>query len=162
MDPIERTLTLLRAELAGLPVSMSASGRDHFLDLPAAPSAEYSFRLWFYERDAAGSSREISAQLVGQLNTDVYFWYWSFERAEFRTDEALFEAFDHSLLTLIRQPTRIVQKRGLLNWTFRLEARLPELGWTPQYQHAVLRLGVRAPSIDGRERIYSSPPVVST
>jgi hypothetical protein len=161
MDPVERTLALLRAELSRTPVTIVASGRDRFLDLQAGPSAEYSFRLWFYENDATGSSREISARLLGQAQPETCFWYWPFESAQFNTAEALSDAFDKSLLTLIRRPTRIVQKRGLLNWTFRLDAQLPELGWTQQYRHAVFRFGARAPSIDGRERIYSSPAVVS-
>jgi hypothetical protein len=161
MDPVERILAILCAELPRAEVQIVASGHDRFLDLPASPSAEYSFRLWFYEDDATGGSREISARLVGHAQAETSFWYWPFESAQFNTAEALSDAFDKSLLTLIRRPTRIVQKRGLLNWTFRLDAQLPELGWKQQYRHAVFRLGGRAPSIDGRERIYSSPSVVS-
>jgi len=35
MDPVERTLALLRAELSRTPVTIVASGRDRFLDLQA-------------------------------------------------------------------------------------------------------------------------------
>ncbi len=164
MNPIEATFELLRSEFPGMNTNIMVSGRSQFLDLPAPPSAEYSFRLWFHERSAAGSDREIGARLVAQAEkpVDFYFWHWSFESARFRAEEALLEAFDHSLLTLIRHPTRIVQRRGLLTWMFRLDARLPELGWVPQYQHAGFRLGVRVPAIDGRERVYFSPALLST
>lgn len=113
MDPVERILALLRAELPRAAVQIVASGRDRFLDLPASPSAEYSFRLWFYEDDSTGGSREISARLPGHAQAETCFWYWPFDGAQFNTAAALSDAFDRSLLTLIRRPTRIVQKRGL-------------------------------------------------
>src|SRR5579859_3415933 len=86
----EKTLALLSRLLGGLnPLLHPVEARGDFpekitsIDLPAAPGAEYFFKVWFYE----GGERQISAQLIQHRSDKTYFWYRALELAEFRGSE---------------------------------------------------------------------------
>ena len=145
---------------------MEAEHGGRIVRLPTPKDADYSFELWFHGPASGGSGgREIVALLLGRPRDEV-FWTNRFEPESFYRGrsgnwqealEGLAEAFDETVLRLVRLPTRIIQKRGLLNWNFALEARMPDGSWSQQSSCYVLRLGFRVPPVRGRERVYTAP-----
>ena len=125
--------------------------RSVSVDLPASLGAEYQFVLKFQPE------RQIHARLLRQHKQQNYFWYMPFEYASSDNMEKLDDAFIETIDKLVRHETRIVQKRGLLTHSFRLDYKPPG-GWKRVYGHSGLRLGgFSAPSIVGRKRVYHSP-----
>lgn len=133
----------------------SRSGiRSVSVELPAPQGAEYQFVLTFQPE------KQIHAKVLPRLGTQQnnYFWYRPFEETESRDfNEKVDARFIEAIEKLVRHETRIVQKRGLLTHSFRLDYGCPT-GWKRVYGHAALRLGcLAAPSIVGRQRVYHSP-----
>jgi len=132
----------------------SGYGPSVSVALPVPPEAEYRFVL------TLGPERQIHATLVSSPESKLkeYFWYRPFEDAEFKDRmEKLDAAFIDTIEKLVFHETRIVQKRGLLNHSFRLDYRSPR-GWERVYSHWALRLaGISVPAIKGTQRIYHSP-----
>ena len=128
------------------------------LDLPAAPNAEYFFRLWFYE----DGERQISAHLIQHRSDDTYFWYRPLEMGEFKSSEDdLVSEFCEELENLLTHETRIVQRKGWLFWHFRCEYRTEEK-WKSVCSHSAFRGGrFKPPQIRGRKRVYHSAPITS-
>ena len=159
----DTTVALLNRLLGGRspvipPVESRGDSQKNFirLDLPAAASAQYSFRLWFYEdRD-----REISAQPLQQNGDHDYFWYRAFELAEFGGSEGdLVKEFCRQLQVLLTHETRIVQRKGLLFWHFRCEYLRGEK-WETVSSQSTLRLGNFKPRpINGKQHVYQSGPL---
>jgi hypothetical protein len=152
-----KTRALLSRFLSGFDpvVDLVKSPLENFtrIDLPLASSAEYFFRLWFFD----GGEREISAVLTRKQTDDAYFWHRPFELAEFKSSEAdLVDKFCRELEALLTHETRIVQRKGWLLWHFRCEYRAGNV-WENVYNHAALR-GPKwnLPHIDGRSRVYYS------
>ena len=114
----DTTVALLNRLLGGRspvipPVESRGDSQKNFirLDLPAAASAQYSFRLWFYQ----DCDQEISAQPLQQNGDHDYFWYRPFELAVFGDSEGnLVKEFCSELEVLLTHETRIVQRKGLL------------------------------------------------
>ena len=131
--------------------------RSVSVELPAPQGGEYQFILTLQPE------RQIHARLVRHLDTqrNNYFWYRPFEDAEFRGSiEKLDAAFIETIEKLVRHETRILQKRGLLNHSFRLEYKSSS-GWKRVYGHSALRMGgFSAPMIAGRQRVYHSPALL--
>jgi hypothetical protein len=124
--------------------------------LPAAPKAEYQFVLYIKPE------RQIHARLLQQVQQQNrnYFWYRPFEYVSDNFVEKHDAAFIETIEKLVRNETRIVQKRGLLNHSFRLDYKSPS-GWKRVYGHWALRLGgFSVPSITGRRRVYHSPALL--
>jgi hypothetical protein len=123
------------------------------VELPVPADAEYGFRLYFQPE------RQIGARLLAADGTD-YFWYMPFEDAAFRNSvEDLDAAFARTVERLIRNETRIVQKRGLIADSFRCDYKAAS-GWKRVYSHSASRFGgFHPPLIAGRERIYTSPAI---
>lgn len=126
------------------------------VDLPAAPGAEYFFKLWFLEN----GERHISAQLIERANAANYFWYRPFDLAEFRGCESdLAAEFCEQLELVLTHATRIIQRRGWLFWRFRCQYSDGQK-WTNISSHMALRGGrFRPPNIDGSIRIYRSDAI---
>jgi hypothetical protein len=122
--------------------------------LPVPAGAEYGFKLYFQPE------RQISARLLVADGT-YYFWYMPFEDAAFRNSvEELDAAFVQTIEHLVWHETRIVQKRGLINHSFRCDYKSAS-GWKRVFSHSALRLGgFHPPLIAGRERVYTSPAIV--
>lgn len=122
------------------------------LDLPPASRADYQFRFYFEPE------MQIHARLLG-MGREHYFWYMVFEEAAFGGDlEKLCIAFVGAVENVIFHPTRIIQKRGLLSHSFKLEYQRDE-----QWQ-GVDRISCsrwfKVPPIRGQRHVYFSPPVV--
>jgi hypothetical protein len=161
----DKTLALLNRLLGESnpiihPVKPQGDFREEIvrLDLPAAPGAEYFFRLWFYE----GGERQISAQLIQDRCDDTYFWYRPLEMAEFGgSEDDLVSEFCEELEALLTHETRIVQQKGWLFWDFRCEYRAGEM-WKSIYSPSAFRGGrFRPPKIKGRKRVYRSAPIAT-
>jgi hypothetical protein len=161
----DKTLSLLNRLLRGYgpvihPVEPQCNPRDNItrFNLPTAPDAEYSFRLWFYE----SGERQISAQLIRDHSDETYFWYRPLEMGEFNgCEDDLVSEFCEELEALLTHETRIVQLKGWLFWHFRCEYRVGEK-WKSVCSHSAFRGGrFRPPHIEGRMRVYHSAPIAS-
>jgi len=120
--------------------------------LPTAPNADYRFLLYFEPE------MQIHAELLG-TGHKRYFWYMPFEEAAYRNDlEKLFTAFADTVEALIFHPTRIVQRRGLLSHSFKLECQR-DGQWQRIYGHSCSRFGFDVPPIRGRRHVYNSSAV---
>jgi len=128
------------------------------IDLPPPSTADFFFRLRFHGPfDVAGEEREIAAFPVGVDSHGLSFWYWRFV-PEAQSDEEVAHSFDATLLRLLRRPTRIRQRRGLLFWTFALEAQGASGEWKHEYTYGILRLALaathgRVPPMHEREQV---------
>jgi len=124
------------------------------VELPVPEGAEYQFVLSFQPE------KQIHARLLRQHGTqrNNYFWYRPFEETQSRDfNDKVDAAFVETIERLVHHETRIVQKRGLLNHSFRLDYKSPN-GWQRIYRVWTFRLGgFSVPSIAGRQRVYHSP-----
>jgi hypothetical protein len=124
------------------------------IDLPAAQGAEYSFWILFEPE------RQIGATLVGGGDARLSFWYRPFEDAEFRFDtEKRDDAFFKTLESLISHETRIVQRRGLISNSFQCDFN-DNGEWKRVFGVSSLRW-IATPPIGSRERVYSSPALMT-
>jgi hypothetical protein len=160
-DIIERTVELLRAELATSSLAPEAAGAHQRLVLPFSPGAEYRFRLWFY----ADGDREIGAERIdtdGQpIAPDLLFWYHPFELPDFENSaDRLARAFDREILGLLHVPTRVWQRRGWLMSRLGLEREATPGTWERVYQHAAL-FTLKVASTPAPRHVFLAPPVVA-
>ena len=156
----ERIVVALNRTLPGFafePIlkTHSRSGiRSVTVELPAPQGAEYQFVLGFQPE------KQIHARLLPHagMEQNNYFWYRPFEETESRDlNDKVDAAFISTIERLVHHETRIIQKRGLLNHSFRLDYKSPS-GWQRIYRHWAFRLGgFSVPSIPGRQRVYHSP-----
>jgi hypothetical protein len=125
--------------------------------LPAPPGAEYAFSVWIYDT----GEPQIMARLV---NADEHhsFWYKPFELVDWPSEEAREEAFLKTLGLVLNLPTRIVQRKGLLFWSFDC-ALQTEGGWKSISGIGILRRSnMEVPPIEERTRSYYSPPLLQS
>jgi len=166
----ERTLTRLREALPTHQLDIrNWTNDDQIVRLPNVSGADYSFELWIYGPSSGGSGgRHIGAILPGRPSNES-FWGCPFEPDSFfrtrsttwaEAREHLADKFDEMVLHLIRLPTRIIQRRGLVNWKFAFEVQMPSGAWVRQDTCYMFRLGCRVPPVEGREKVYSSPAIV--
>jgi hypothetical protein len=150
LEKLERLLPGVELEPILKPLSLSKYPSVS-IELPTAPQADYRFVLHLQPE------KQVSARLPQSDATHYYFWYQPFEDAAFRNSaEKLDNAFIETVEKLVRHETRIRQKRGLLNHSFRCEYKSPK-GWERVYGHSALRLGgFKVPPIAGREQVYRS------
>jgi hypothetical protein len=125
------------------------------VDLPAPPEADYRFHL------TLRPERQIHANPLHLGEAHYYFWYRPFEEAEFGNSiEKLDGAFLETVERLVSHETRIVQKRGLLNHSFRCDYK-SQGEWKRVYGHSALRFGgFVPPPIAGRKQIYYAPALI--
>jgi hypothetical protein len=121
--------------------------------LRPAPGADYSFVIWLYSDGAA----EISASRIDHRDGDC-FWSCVFEIHDFDDREQLAAALLAGARHLLWNPTRIVQRRGLILWTFYCEF-FEDGEWQRFCGHSVARWVRGIPPVVGRERVYVSDPV---
>lgn len=153
---IERTLSWLREELPGVSLDMVRHGDAFRIDLPAAPGADYHFRLYFQ----LNGQREIHAVPLGipeAEDVNVYFWSRIYEPEDHLSLAELAHSADATLRELLRSRTRIRQRRGLLFGSFVLERQRQD-SWITVSSAGYFRWSnFRVPQINGRERVYRSP-----
>jgi hypothetical protein len=156
-EPTLAALQRLLPDAPFQPILMPLSGsadRSVSVKLPVPADAEYGFTLYFQPE------RQIAATLLVADAAD-YFWYMPFEDAAFHNSvQELDAAFIKTVEHLVCHETRIIQKRGLLNHSFRCDYKSAS-GWKRVYWHSALRLGrFHPPLIAGRKRVYMSPAIV--
>ena len=148
----DRTRALI-AEVA--PQISPAVRRDQegaFLDLPAPSNADYRFSLYTGEP-------QIHATLLPP-NENCWFWYWPFEEQDYRTLEDQEAHFLRCARLLLTCPTRITQRRRLLETQFLCEVDARSNPVPIGGAYGAL-LWFRVPKIQGRCHVWRSPPVLS-
>lgn len=116
--------------------------------------AEYAFEIYVYPDGDA----DISAVMVVQEDPDFH-WHLPFENLGSPDIEGLLSELVSDLGTLLTHPTRIVQDRGLLWWSYSCEA-LVDSRWTKiGGSIASLRWPFSGLRREAKRRIYSAPPV---
>lgn len=125
------------------------------IHLPAAPRAEYRFVLYIYD----DGEPQICAILV--RDPEAYFWYWPFEEPDFDTPAERECAFLAAVRQLLTSPTRIRQKRSLLNTHFRCEVRDVDAWSLVGPFISGLKWGTNAPLIKTKVVYYKSPALIS-
>jgi RNA polymerase subunit RPABC4/transcription elongation factor Spt4 len=121
--------------------------------IPAAEGADYSFTI-IYDTIAWST---IWTYSIGD-SRNPYLWNQVFERDEYLTDDDVFEDMDENIPRLLQNPTKIVQKRGLINWRFIMYVRQDD-AWAETSR--VIHLGwFGAPKIKGKMKEYFSPKVI--
>lgn len=130
-------------------------GADDFLriSLPVAANSDYYFSVFLYK----DGDPQISATY--SKNSDCYFWYHPFEIYDFDSQEDRINAFNKTVENLFINPTRIIQKKGLISWSFSC-FYFKNNEWIKVYSHSGLRIA-NTPPINAKEIIYQSPIVVS-
>jgi hypothetical protein len=148
---LKRLLPNLAIEPTLTPLARSSKPSAH-INLPAAPRADYHFRLYLLPE------KQIHAVLLNAA-AEFYFWYMPFEEAEY--DDSV-DAFVATLELLVSHETHIVQKRGLLNHSFTCDYK-SVAGWKRICGFSAFRFGgFKVPPIKEKKRVYCSPALVAS
>lgn len=112
--------------------------------------AEYRFLVYVYP----DGEPQISAERLS--SPAAYFWYYSFELADFASHREQADTFLSELGRLLSSASRIVETQG---WLFRsYECLLEQAGsWSRFGPH----LALLAPRLRRRRRVFRSPPVAA-
>ena len=135
-------LTILRREIDGGPM----------LDLPVPDGAQYQISLF-------PSVPEIAARLLPPLDR-AFFWYWPFRIQQYGTEEQREAEFFRCIGLILANPTRIIQRRGLVDTRFRCHALTGD-GKEPIGGSVGSFLSLSVPDICGRECTYASPALLA-
>ena len=149
---------LLEQTIPGVAIEVGATGEGKWVRLPPSPGAAYRWSFWVYPN----GERHIYASLVmagpavGGDEQDL--WYHPFELDAFDGSRArLAQAFESEVRLVVQSRTRIVQRRGALNWTITLDREGPQHGWETIYRFYALRAGWAGPSGDLDSATYLAP-----
>lgn len=157
---VQHTISWLANTLPDTEIRLTEETGVSSVDLPFAPDADYRFRLWFYDDGERGITAEPLVSRFGKIATEVAFWSWPFELAEFHGSVAdLAQYFDEQLRLLLPVPTRVRQHRGWLFFSFVLEHQI-DRQWQAVYRCASLRFTFRALASSGADRVYHAGPVL--
>lgn len=116
--------------------------------------ADYGFVI---SADREGEA-DISAELVS--DPDTYFWSIRLELPDFPSSAALAAQLVYLATQLLGHPSRIIQRRGFLLYSFSSEAMI-EGSWKRFGGGFAFRWGgFTFPNMHGSERVYSSPTVL--
>lgn len=122
------------------------------MEIPAVEGGDYNFYVSFHTKmNAAIGAVNISSPGKG-------FWEQIFDRYGSITNEDVFEEMNENIPRLLQNPTKIVQKRGLINWHFIMYVWMNN-EWVRTYTVYSLKL-IRVPKIKGRIKEYFSPKVI--
>jgi hypothetical protein len=125
-----------------------ASESGVYVNLPASPGADYSFKVWLKPEMQIHAEPDVADQ------RSLDFWYMPFEDAEYRDFTKRDKAFLDALSKIVSHATRIVQRVGLFSHAFRCEYKRKD-GWRKVYSMAYSRFGnFTVPRITGRRHIY--------
>ncbi len=154
-DRVASTLDWLRSIDPRLTAVQRLEDRYVSLELPRPPSAEYCFRLLFFEDEFS-----LTAIPICDPEAEA-FWHQNFERLGAASLEPVERAFREFVADVISQETRITQRRGLFFHRFTCEV-FRGSGWERVGGRVLaLRAQFRAPRISGRTRHYRSPALVA-
>jgi hypothetical protein len=122
------------------------------MNIPAAEGADYYFSVGYH----ATMNASLSAS---PLNiSGKHFWWQIFDRYGDMTDQDVFDEMNEKLPEILQNPTKIVQKRGILNWSFQMYILINNT-WAPSY--CVLSpKWIKAPKIKGKIKEYFSPKIL--
>ena len=123
------------------------------ISFPAALNSDYNFSLYLYY----DNEPQICASHT--IKPESFFWFHPFEIYDFDSEEERIDAFNKTVENLFTNPTRIVQKKGLISWSFSC-FYFKNVKWIEVYSHSGLRIS-NVPPINTKEIIYQSPIVVS-
>ncbi len=125
------------------------------LRLPAAPGADYSFRLQFYEHEYTVVATPTDDPDAG------LFWHQSIERMGAVSMEPVEQAFREFVFDLISHESRILHRRGMFFHRFICEV-LRTAGWERVGGRILaLRTRYRVPPMLGHAREYRAPALVA-
>ena len=151
-----QTISMLRSLDPELDIRLEQHESFCAIHLPAAPCAEYRFVLYVHD----DGEPQVCASLIDG-DPDAHFWYWPFEEPDYDTQSEREEAFLAAVHELVTLPTRIRQKRGLLNTQFRCEVQRAT-GWSRAGPFmAGLRWGTKPPPIKKQVVYYESPALIA-
>jgi len=146
---------VLEELLEGERFEVSVESWGHLYSLPTPEGADYSLECSLH----MDGEPQVSAFRVGGYGGE-YFWYKPFEINGYGSEAARIEAFRGVVAALVRNPSRIVQRKGLLFWRFTASAETP--GGAIEIPGAsCFRPAFRVPPTDGRTRCYSSPAIAA-
>ena len=121
---------------------------------PVPDGADYGFIAYIY----ADGNSDISANLR-ESSSGEWFWFAAFEVVGYSSIHEAHTHFLETLVLLLDNPTRIVQKKGWLNMYFTCEY-MTAGEWHYAGGGATLRFtNFRFPKIDGKLREYRSTSV---
>lgn len=123
------------------------------LELPVPEEADYCFVLYLRP--------EPQIHAIFAKDHSAYFWYMPFEEAAFAgSPPNLRASFISTIELVIRNETRIVQKRHLASTSFQCDVKADAV-WAKVYGHSCSKFGnFKPPQIAGKEHVYTSPPIV--
>ena len=124
------------------------------LNLPRPANADFQVAVFMYE----DGEPQITASIPEEEREHDYFCYLAFEIADYSSDQARFEDFETSLGLIVRNPSRIVQEKGMMLWDFSWECQVGD-EWVHVGGVSCLRASFSAPKIQGRKHVYRSPPL---
>ncbi len=150
-----RAISLLRALDPDLDVRLEQQETFCAIHLPAAPHGEYRFSLYVHD----DGEPQVCATLVDG-DPEAYFWSWPFEEPDYDNQSDREKAFLSAIQELVTSPTRIRQKRGLLNTHFRCEVQRASAWSRAGPFMAGLRWGTKPPPIMGKVVYYKSPTLI--
>jgi hypothetical protein len=149
------TISLLRTLDSDLDVRVEQHESFCAIHLPAAPGADYRFILYVHD----DGEPQVGATLIDG-DPEAYFWHWPFEDPDYSSHSEREQAFLTAVQELVTSPTRIRQKRGLLNTTFRCEVHRAS-GWSRAGPFiAGLRWGTKPPPTRARVVDYEAPALI--
>lgn len=148
-EAIEELIRSLKKN--GAPVTYSRVPLSHYTrwDVPLNGASDYSISAILYD----DGGLEIAAKLPE--NAGAYFWHSSIEVVRGVSDQERLKKFSDALAAVLLNKSRVVQKRGLLFWSFSMEI-FQDGKWTPLDGVSCLRWGFAVPPIEGRVRVYES------
>jgi hypothetical protein len=154
---IESILSDLKRKVPFLSFTEKKENSSTVWTFDSFSGADYYFHIWAHNE----GDFQIGASLKnGQSNNDLSFWYYPFEINVGIPENKIFSNFSDCLNKLIYYPSRIIQKRGLLFWSFQMQVLINDK-WEDLYGMSCTRLFFKAPPMKGSQAIYHSPALVS-
>ncbi len=144
----------LDAELGAFALTREDQPAYSVFRLDAPPGADYAFCVWVYD----DGEPQLSAQLL-EVQENHRFWWMPFEALDWRNPTARERAFFEALDAILNHPTRVIESRSLLLWSFSCDYHADGL-WKPLREISIARWVRGVPRITGRRREYRSPRLV--
>jgi hypothetical protein len=149
---VSGTIDFLKSAAPRLTVVRRPNGRDDTLEMPTPDGAQYRLSLH-------PGILEIVARLLPPLE-DRVFWHWAFRTQRHGSIEQAETEFFRCIGLFLAYPTRIIQRRGLVNTRFKCFAQTPD-GDASIGRSVAAFLSKDVPEICDRECTYSSPPLLA-
>ena len=151
----EKTIEQLK-DLAEEVITPSGDIPYYRVTFPAANNAEYYFVVYIYDTET-----EITARRIGADEGEA-FWHIHLEDFDYESIEAMHEALIEKIFLVLRHPTRVRQSNGVLFVNYTCDYSR-ENEWHKLYGNSFFKFGgFKPPKIIGKEKIYTSGPLLNT